>query len=109
MRTRLLTSLAAALLVACAVLAMANPAGAVENPDYTAPPPSTIIAPGPSAGTDPPASQPVRKVTTAVAVRPMRTQLAITGSDLAQTAAVGSALLAIGAVLLVLRRRAPAA
>ncbi|MGI8755620.1 MAG: LPXTG cell wall anchor domain-containing protein, partial [Acidimicrobiales bacterium] len=109
MRTRLLTPLAAALLVACAVLALVSPAGAVENPDYTAPPPSTVVTPAPPSGTDPPASQPVRNVSTAVAVRPVRTQLAITGSDVTQTAAIGAALLAVGAVLLVVRRRAPAA
>ena len=73
-------------------------AGAVDNPDYTAPPPTTVVT------TPAPAS----KVTTAVAASPERTSLAITGSDAVTTAVIGVSLLAGGAVVLAVRRRVAA-
>lgn len=79
------------------VAAGASPAGATDNPDYTAPPPTTVVTtPAPAAET---------KVKTAVAVAPLRTSLAITGSDATGTAVLGAGLVAAGAGILVLRRR----
>ncbi|WP_421119148.1 LPXTG cell wall anchor domain-containing protein [Aquihabitans daechungensis] len=75
----------------------ASPAVATENPDYTAPPPTTVI----TTPTPPPAT----KVKTAVAVTPVRTRLAITGSDATGTVVLGAGLVAVGAGILVLRRR----
>ena len=85
-----------ALVVAVMALGMARPAGAVDNPDYTAPPPASVVE------TNTPV--PVQQVQT-VAV-PER--LAITGSDSAQLVAFGAALVAGGAVVLVARRRVTA-
>lgn len=76
-------------------LLLAGPAGATENPDYTAPPPTTVIT------TPPPAT----KVKTAVAVTPVRTRLAITGSDATGTVLFGAGLVAAGVGVLVVRRR----
>ena len=76
-------------------LLWATSAGATENPDYTAPPPTTVI-------TTPP---PVTKVKTAVAVTPVRTRLAITGTDATGTVVLGAGLITLGAGVLVLRRR----
>ncbi|MBX3284949.1 MAG: LPXTG cell wall anchor domain-containing protein [Actinobacteria bacterium] len=86
-----------ALVVAVVALGLAQPAGAVDNPDYTAPPPSTVVQ-----STTP---APVQQVQTAAAV-PDR--LAITGSDSAQLAVIGAVLVAGGAVVLVARRRVTA-
>jgi LPXTG-motif cell wall-anchored protein len=85
-------------IVVGALLWSATPAGATENPDYTAPPPTTVI-------TTPP---PVAKVKTAVAVTPLRTRLAITGSDATGTVILGAGLVALGAGVLVVRRRTAA-
>ena len=85
-------------IVVGALLWSAAPAGATENPDYTAPPPTTVIT------TPPPAA----KVKTAVAVTPLRTRLAITGSDATGTAVLGAGLVALGAGVLVVRRRTAA-
>ena len=86
-----------ALVVASVLWASAGTAGATENPDYTAPPPTTVIT------TPPPVAQ--TKVKTAVSVRPLRTSLAITGSDESGTVVFGTTLVALGAGVLVLRRR----
>jgi LPXTG-motif cell wall-anchored protein len=83
-----------ALVVGSVVLAT-SPAGATENPDYTAPPPTSVVT----------TPAPATKVKTAVAVTPVRTRLAITGSDATGTAVLGVSLVALGAVVLVLRRR----
>lgn len=100
MSLRRTLSLTVALLVAGLFWASAStPAGAVENPDYTAPPPTTIV-------TTPP---PTTAVKTAVAVTPVRTRLAITGSDATGTVLLGAGLVAVGAGLLVVRRRKLAA
>jgi LPXTG-motif cell wall-anchored protein len=85
-----------AVVVAVAALALANPAGAVDNPGYTAPPPSSVVQ------TSTPA--PLRQVQTAAA--PQR--LAITGSDSLQLAVLGALLIVGGAGALVARRRATA-
>jgi LPXTG-motif cell wall-anchored protein len=98
MSLRRLLALTAALVIG-GLLWSAAPAGATENPDYTAPPPTTIV-------TTPPPTTPVK---TAVAVTPLRTRLAITGSDAAMTAALGAGLVAAGAGILVIRRRKAAA
>jgi LPXTG-motif cell wall-anchored protein len=96
---RRMLSLVAALVVG--VLVLAAPAGATENPDYTAPPPTSVV-------TSPPPSTPA-KVKTAVAVTPARTRLAITGTDATGTVVVGVGLVALGAGVLVVRRRRAAA
>ena len=100
MRARFFAIVLAALLGAV-VLGSAT-AGAVDNPAYTSPPPSTVI-------TTPPSVVPVQRVATAVTVRPVRSQLAITGSDVGQTALVGGVLLFAGVAVLVVRRRTSAA
>lgn len=76
-------------------LLWAMPAGAVENPDYTAVAPTSVVASPP----------PARPVSTAVKVAPARTRLAITGSDAATSAALGATLVAAGVGVLVIRRR----
>lgn len=90
-RTLLLT---VAAVIAALWLVTATPAGAVDNPDYTSPPPSTVV-------TTPP---PAKRVTTAVRVAPLRTRLAITGSDATGTAVLGVSLVVLGAGVLVVRR-----
>lgn len=82
-----------ALVVAVVTLGLAQPAGAVDNPDYTAPPPASVVESSTPA--------PVRQVQTAAV--PQR--LAITGSDSVQLAVLGAVLVAGGAVVLVARRR----
>jgi LPXTG-motif cell wall-anchored protein len=98
MSLRRMLSMTLALLLA-GLLWAGSPAGATENPDYTAVPPTSAV-------TTPP---PAQKVHTAVAVTPIRTRLAITGSDATGTALVGAALVAVGAAVLVARRRRAAA
>lgn len=85
-----------ALVVAVVALGLAQPAGAVDNPDYTAPPPSSVVESSTPA--------PVQNVQTAA----VPDRLAITGSDSAQLAAFGAVLVAGGAVVLVARRRVTA-
>ncbi|HWJ98152.1 MAG TPA: LPXTG cell wall anchor domain-containing protein [Acidimicrobiales bacterium] len=92
LRRLLLPSLA---LVVGGLLWVASPAGATENPDYTAPPPTTIVT----------TPVPTTAVKTAVAVTPVRTRLAITGSNATGTAVVGASLVALGAGVLAIRRR----
>lgn len=86
--------LALTALVAVVALSLAVPAGAVGNPDYTAPPPAETV-------TTPP---PARQVTTAASA-PSRQSLPITGSDAAQLALVGGLLVVGGAGLVAARRR----
>lgn len=97
MSVRRSLQLALTALVAVVALAVAVPAGAVANPDYTAPPPAETV-------TTPP---PVRQVTSAssVAAAPSRQRLPITGSDTAQLAVLGGLLVAGGAGLVLVRRR----
>ncbi len=105
MRLRPVLRLALGLLFGLAALFVANPAGALQNPDYTAPAPPTAVS-------TPPSPQPVRQpeqrtqreVTTAVRV-PLRSRLAITGSDVGQTVVIGAVLVGLGGVLLMTRRR----
>lgn len=84
---------------------LAGPAGAVDNPDYTAPPPTTVVTTPP----DTPQTASRREVVTAVAVAPVRSQMAITGADVAQTAGLGVGLVALGTVVLISRKRTSAA
>ena len=44
MSFRRLLQLTVAVVVAAGLWAVASPAGAVDNPDYTSPPPSTVIS-----------------------------------------------------------------
>jgi LPXTG-motif cell wall-anchored protein len=94
-------AIAIAALIGVLVFSMGSPAGAVDNPDYTSPPPTTVVTP-------PTTPRRVQRVQTAVTVRPLRSQLAITGSDVTQLAVIGGVLVAVGAAMLVLRRRAVA-
>lgn len=96
MRSARLLVLALGALLA-GVLLVGRPAGAVGNPDYTVPPPATIVTT--------PTSEVSTEVVTAVKARPVRTRLALTGSDAGTAAAVGAALVAAGGGILVLRRR----
>ncbi|MEZ5182800.1 MAG: LPXTG cell wall anchor domain-containing protein [Acidimicrobiales bacterium] len=90
-----------ALVLTLGVAATAAPAGAVDNPTYTAPPPATTITtPAPPAPDD--------EVVTAVKVEAQRSRLAITGSDETGLAVIGGGLLLAGAAVLVVRRRAGA-
>src|SRR3954463_3022025 len=82
-----------------ALLYIGSAAGAVDNPDYTSPPPSTVPT------TTVPVQQ-IRKVPTVVNVTPLRSKLAITGSDVGQLAVIGTSLVLAGGIVLVLRRRA---
>ncbi|WP_426573416.1 LPXTG cell wall anchor domain-containing protein [Aquihabitans sp. McL0605] len=95
MSTSRLLQLTAAVLVAGLLWAASGTAGATENPDYTAPPPTAVV-------TTPP---PAPSVKTAVKVAPLRTRLAITGSDASGTAALGAGLVIVGVGVLVVRRR----
>lgn len=92
-------TLAFALAVAALAFGFASPAGAVDNPDYTAPVPSTTVPVSVVAETTPPAVQ----KTTAVPAANQR--LAITGADSAQLAMFGVVLLAGGGITLAARRR----
>lgn len=89
--------LALALLLA-SFLAFAAPANAAENPDYTADPPTERVDPVVSPNS-------VRRAPAAPAVLNSRQTLAITGSDVAGIAVIGTVLLGTGAALLVVRRR----
>jgi len=94
-----------ALAVAALALGTATPAGAVDNPDYTAPAPTTVVVPSSVQAETTPTPVEVRQVT---AVPAANQRLAITGSDSAQMAMVGAALLGVGGVVMVLRRRVAA-
>ncbi len=96
MSLRRFLQLTVALVVATLALSLGSAAGAVDNPDYTAPPPSTPV-------TNPEPVQ-VRKITETAAV-PARQWMPITGSDVTGMAVVGGLLVAGGAGLLVVRRR----
>jgi LPXTG-motif cell wall-anchored protein len=76
----------------------AGAAGAQENPDYTAPAPQVEV-------TVPPI-QTFRSAPAAPAT-PSDTPLPVTGADVAQLLLLGGALVAGGAGILALRRRAP--
>lgn len=93
--TRRLLGPLIALLLGLAVLGAASPAGAVDNPSYTAPPPTTPVT----------TPVPAKKVETAVTAAPVRTRLAITGADATGLAVLGTSLLAVGTGLLLYRRR----
>ena len=89
---------ALALAVASVALAFGTAAGAgSDNPDYTAPPPTSVVR---------------NSVPTTVARPPTkpteRNRLAITGSDMSQLVLVGGVLVAGGAGTMVLRRRSAA-
>lgn len=100
-RTRLLV----AVLAAVFALALASPAGASGNPDYTSPPPGEVTENGtPSAGET--AAAP--GVASAPAAEADRQWLPITGSDVISLVVMGAVLAAGGAGVLALRRRTPA-
>ena len=96
-----------ALAVAALALGIATPAGAVDNPDYTAPAPTTVVPTSVQAETTPETTPQAVKQTTAVPAANQR--LAITGSDAAQMAVVGVALLGAGGAIMAVRRRVSAA
>ncbi|CAN5805015.1 hypothetical protein BH10ACT1_BH10ACT1_33160 [soil metagenome] len=100
MSLRRTVQLVVALAIASLAFASAGSAGAVDNPDYTAPPPTSVVSNS--------TPRPVRQVAS-VAATPSRQQLAITGSDVLQLVVVGAVLVAGGTATLVLRRRSAAA
>lgn len=85
------------LLMAAFTITMGSMAGAVENPDYTAPPPSTPITALPAK------IEAVRAKPAVAAASNQR--LAITGSETTQLVVTGALLVAGGAGLMVVRRR----
>jgi len=89
-----------ALVAATLVLSIGSAAGAVDNPDYTAPAPAVEVA------NSMPPIQAV-KATPAAAVDPAstRTSMALTGADIAQFAAIGAVLVIGGFGLVMVRRR----
>jgi LPXTG-motif cell wall-anchored protein len=93
-----------AVLATVVALALATPAGAVGNPDYTAPPPAEVT----TNGTAPAGETAAAPVGSAAGATPDRQWLPITGSDVVTLAAMGAVLVAGGAGFLVLRRRAEA-
>ena len=92
---------ALALAVASVALAFGTAAGAggagPDNPDYTAPPPTSVVRNSVPTTVAQPATTP-----------PARNRLAITGSDMSQLVLVGGVLVAGGAGTMVLRRRSAA-
>lgn len=90
------------LLLAAFTLTLGSAAGAVENPDYTAPPPSTPITVLP-ARADTARAQPAVAAPSNQGAANQR--LAITGSETTQLVVVGALLVAGGAGLMVVRRR----
>lgn len=86
-----------ALVVAVVAFGLAQPAGAVENPDYTDSPPPSVVH------TDIP--EQARPAVSQAQAAALPDRLAITGSDSVQLAVLGAVLLAGGAVVLVARRR----
>ncbi len=105
--------LAASLAVAASLL-IGSAAGAVDNPDYTAPAPTQVVqnpalvaerAVAPRAAAAPAANAANAAASASAA---SRQRLAITGSDTAQLVALGSVLVAAGVGTLLLRRRATA-
>ncbi len=95
--SRLLVLVFAALVGLAALAGTGSVAGAVENPDYTAPPPSSVTN----------NSVPTLRQTTSTstAATPSTQRLAITGAETTQLVAIGGVLVAAGAVTLVVRRR----
>ena len=91
---------AAVVIVVTAIALAGGTAGAATNPDYTeAPPTSTVVS------TPPPAPAARQPVSTAVRVAPLRTRLAITGSETVALAALGATMVGAGIVVLGARRR----
>ncbi len=98
------------LLVAALTITVGSAAGAVENPDYTAPPPSTPVSVLP-VKVDAVRAQPAvaANSTRGVADPSAANQrLAITGSETTQLVALGALLVAGGAGLVAVRRRTAA-
>lgn len=87
--------------ISAVTLAVGSVAGAIDNPDYTAPPPTT-----PVTQALPTVVQTARQTprTPAVPVS-SRPRMPVTGSDLVQLLAMGAALVVGGAGILTLRRR----
>jgi LPXTG-motif cell wall-anchored protein len=98
-RTIQLLAASCAMVLSCTALVLGSPAGALDNPDYTVPPPATVIT------TPPPTAPTTPAVQTAVRREAVRTRLAITGSSANFAAALGATLVGLGAAALVLRRR----
>ena len=88
--------LLAVLLVSVVGLSLGSAAGAVDNPQYTTPPPVSVQ---PNS-----VPQPVRKITSSAAA-PARTRMPITGSDVTQLAVIGVVLVGCGATAHAVRRR----
>jgi LPXTG-motif cell wall-anchored protein len=100
---RRMIALTVATLAACLTLAFASPAGAVENPNYTVPPPSEPVGSTPQGEQYQVVNRTASPGRTSVAES--RQRLPITGSDVTGIAVIGGLLVAGGAVLLTIRRR----
>ncbi len=111
MSFRLVSRAAVALLLTVLTFGFAGQAGAASNPDYTVPPPPTVVStPQPPSIVSPRVPAVQREVVeTAVTSRPVRSSMPITGSDVGPLLVLGLGLGAAGVGLLVLRRRFSAA
>lgn len=104
---RPLRVLAAVVIFAAFAFGSTSVAGAVENPDYTEPAPTTPVEPEPEVINNNVVKPVVKPATTAAATPAVANQrLAITGAETVQMVVIGAVMVAGGAGLLVLRRRA---
>lgn len=104
---RPLRVLAAFVIFAAFAFGSTSVAGAVENPDYTEPAPTTPVEPEPEVINNNVVKPVVKPATTAAATPAVANQrLAITGAETVQMVVIGAVMVAGGAGLLVLRRRA---
>lgn len=106
MSIRLVSRAAVALFLVVVTLGFAGQAGAASNPDYTAPPPPTVVTtPRPPSIVSPRVPVVQREVETAVTSRPVRSTMPMTGSDVGPLVVVALGLGAAGVGLLAVRRR----
>lgn len=101
---------ATAAVVASVALSIGSPAGAIENPDYTAPAPTKVVnnATPQAARKTASAAEPAAAAPASRAAAPSDQGLPVTGSDVAQLAVIGLILVAAGIGFLGLRRRTAA-
>ncbi|CAN5874704.1 hypothetical protein BH23ACT2_BH23ACT2_31130 [soil metagenome] len=104
MTLRRSTQLLVAVLATVVALALASPAGAIDNPDYTAPAPAEVTENATPAAQGDAVSAQGRSAGEATD----REWLPITGSDVIALLGIGAVLVAGGAGVLMVRRRANA-
>ncbi len=103
MTVRRSTQLLVAVLATVVALALASPAGAIDNPDYTAPAPAEV-----TENATPAAQGDAVPAQGRSAGEADREWLPITGSDVITLLGIGAVLVAGGAGVLMVRRRADA-